>query len=700
MKPLITPLLLAVSMVSGIAAPATPPPIESKFWLQFKDATDRSSSDIIPDFSYAGYENSEKPVPDVAGPVFKVTDFGAIPDDLISDEQAIRDAVAAAEKAGGGVVLFPAGKFLVWADRQKPEPIRILSSNIVIRGAGSSKGGTVIRSIHSGYHSGNYKVPKATGDFLTIPYIFIFQEKSQFERIPTAPGQAPKPAGSKKLIKVTGPLKRSTFEIPIESGEGWKPGDWLAVKAKSKLFNDELMAGLEPDPSWLRILEGVSISELHRVKEVRGNTLILREPLLVNVGEDFGAKVAPVDMLSQVGVEDIAFQGAWRAEFVHHRSALDDEGWDAVLFDGVANGWVRRCAFLNMNTGVYVKNSITCSIIQNRFAGTMAHYNAAIRSDASFNLLGLSRDWAGHRHGVSTGNRSAGSTIWRWQLKKNQSVDSHGNGPYATLIDRLDGGSFTNSGGPGSSFPNHLRWMIFWNYSYDGTDKEPIDFWEYSKNGVAKFVKPLFVGLHGKTVSLKEESLLSNESQGHPVSPESLYEAQLALRLSSLPEWIGAMRSQWKILAAEDLPFFGTPTRSEDVYEETFPLATLLEDLTVLLGQQELGWALPLEIQNTEPDLTLTRDYVLLRTILQQMATYATPLPKKDAGKSTFAQLRPLPMSVSATQKGISIEMPVTASVSDQKKNADSLKCAQELAPACNARLEATPKALRLVIQR
>lgn len=162
----------------------------------------------------------------------------------------------------------------------------------------------------------------------------------------------------------------------------------------------------------------MSISELHRVKEVRGNTLILREPLLVNVGEDFGAKVAPVDMLSQVGVEDIAFQGAWRAEFVHHRSALDDEGWDAVLFDGVANGWVRRCAFLNMNTGVYVKNSITCSIIQNRFAGTMAHYNAAIRSDASFNLLGLSRDWAGHRHGVSTGNRSAGSTIWRWQLKK------------------------------------------------------------------------------------------------------------------------------------------------------------------------------------------------------------------------------------------------------------------------------------------
>ena len=700
MKPLITPLLLAVSIASGIAAPATPPSTESKFWLQFKDATDRSSPDIMPDFSYAGYENSEKPIPDVAGPVFKVTDFGAIPDDSVSDEQAIRDTIAAAEKAGGGVVLFPAGKFLVWADRNKAEPIRILSSNIVIRGAGSSKGGTVIRSIHSGYYAGNYKVPKATGDFLTIPYIFIFQEKAQFDRIATTADAAPKPAEAKKSSKITAALRRSTFEIPVERGDDWKAGDWLLLKAKSQLFLPELMADLEADPTWLRILDGLSISELHRVKEVRGNTLILREPLLVNMEMDFGAKAFPVDMISQVGVEDIAFQGAWRAEFVHHRSALDDEGWDGILFDGVANGWVRRCAFLNMNTGVYVKNSITCSIIQNRFAGTMAHYNAAARSDSSFNLLGLSSDSAGHRHGVSTGNRSAGTTIWRWKLKENQSVDSHGNGPYATLIDRVDGGSFTNSGGPGSSFPNHLRWMIFWNYSYNGTDKEPIDFWEYSKNGIAKFVKPLFVGLHGKAVSLAEGSLLANESQGQPVTPESLYEAQLALRLGAAPEWIGSARSEWNRIAAEELPFFGTPTSTSEVYEETFPLGVFLEDLTILLAKQELGWGLPLEIENTEENITLTRDFVLLRTVLQQMATYATPLPKKDSGKSTFVQLPPLKMSVSATREQIVIEMPVTASASDQKKNADSLKCAQELAPACKARLEASPKALCLVLQR
>jgi hypothetical protein len=160
------------------------------------------------------------------------------------------------------------------------------------------------------------------------------------------------------------------------------------------------------------------------------------------------------------------------------------------------------------------------------------------------------------------------------------------------------------------------------------------------------------------------------------------------------------MRWEWNSLVAEVLPFFGTPTPSLDLHEESFPLSALLEDLTVLLGKQELGWGLRLEIQNDEKDITLTRDYVLLRTILQQMATYATPLPKKDAGKSSFLQLPPLKLRLTATRDQIVIEMPVTASASDQKKNADCLKCVQDLAPACKAKVESTPEALRLVIQR
>ena len=69
------------------------------------------------------------------------------------------------------------------------------------------------------------------------------------------------------------------------------------------------------------------MSELHQVKEIQGESLILKEPVLVNLGVDFEAKIFPVTLIEQVGVEDMALQGGWRGAFVHHRSALDDEGW-------------------------------------------------------------------------------------------------------------------------------------------------------------------------------------------------------------------------------------------------------------------------------------------------------------------------------------------------------------------------------------
>jgi hypothetical protein len=96
---------------------------ESAHWKSFQSSTDRSPAEILTDYSYAGYEHGEKGIPDVQGPIFKVTDYGAKADDAISDEDPIRKAVAAAEQAGGGVVLFPPGKFLIWTDRKKVEPI-------------------------------------------------------------------------------------------------------------------------------------------------------------------------------------------------------------------------------------------------------------------------------------------------------------------------------------------------------------------------------------------------------------------------------------------------------------------------------------------------------------------------------------------------------------------------------------------------
>ena len=663
---------------------------ESAHWKAFQSTTDRSPAEILTDYSYAGYEHGEKAIPDVPGPVFQVTDYGAIADDAISDEDAIRQAVAAAEKAGGGVVLFPAGKFLIWADRNKADVIRISKSGVVIRGAGCGKGGTVIRAVHSGYRTGPYPVPKGTkdangkDDWSKIPYFFMFEGV-----------EGGKKEGGKSAA-VTGAVKRGSFTIPVKSTEGFHEGQWVVLKAATPKLDAELMCGLQPDPTWTRIIkDGSSISELHQVKEIQGESLILKEPVLVNLGADFEAKIFPVTLIEQVGVEDMALQGGWRGAFVHHRSALDDEGWDGIQFKGVANGWVRRCSFLNVNTGVYLRDSILCSVLENRFVGNMGHYDVAIRSNCSFNLMGLTEETSSAQHGASSGNRSAGTVVWRWRMSKTSTVDSHGNGPYATLIDRVDGGTMTRSGGPAPSFPNHLRWMVFWNFFYDSDDEQPINFWNYVKGKEAKFVKPLFVGLHGKPVKLKEDSVEANECPGAPVTPESLYEAQLALRLGKLPDWVGLARREWEGIRALALPpYAATDIEKHDLHEEEFALGELLQDWQGMMEKQELGWAVPIQLPASVPEVKWKRDYVLLRTVLQAMATYANPIGTKEE------MVPPMKVDLAVTPEEVVIQMPMQSDAKSLKKNQDALRVAKELAPACQGVLVADPTSLKLTLKR
>jgi hypothetical protein len=681
-------ICLVVSL--GIASLAFAKGKESESWKSFQSAKDRSPAEILTDYSYAGYEHGEKGISDVQGPVFKVTDYGAKADDAVSDEDAIRKAVAAAESAGGGVVLFPAGKFLVFADRFTAASIRIGKSGVVIRGAGSGKGGTVIRAIHSGYRVGPYPVPKGTkdgegrDDWAKIPYIFIF------EQLELGKKEAGKSAG------VTGAVKRGSFTVPVKSTEGFSVGEWVVLKAATPKLDGELMAGLQPDPTWTRIIkDGSSISELHQVKEIQGESLILKEPVLVNLGADFEAKIFPVTLIEQVGVEDMALQGGWRGAFVHHRSALDDEGWDGIQFKGVANGWVRRCSFLNVNTGVYLRDSAACSILENRFAGNKGHYDVAIRSNCTFNLTGLTEETTAPQHGASTGNRSAGTVVWRWLMSKASTVDSHGNGPYATLIDRVDGGTMTRSGGPAPSFPNHLRWMVFWNFFYDSEDEQPINFWNYEKGKEAKFVKPLFVGLHGKPVKLKEDSVEANECPGAPVTPESLYEAQLELRLGKLPDWVGLARKEWeKVKALELPPYAAADIEKHDLHEEEFTLAEMLKDWQAQMANQELGWGVPIQLPASVPEVKWKRDYVLLRTVLQAMATYANPVGKKDAPASEMK------VNVEVKPGEVILQMPIKSDAKAQKKNQDALRVAKELAPACHGALVADPTSLKLTLKR
>jgi hypothetical protein len=196
-------------------------------------------------------------------------------------------------------------------------------------------------------------------------------------------------------------------------------------------------------------------------------------------------------------------------------------------------------------------------------------------------------------------------------------------------------------------------------------------------------------------VKLKEVSVEAYECPGAPVPPESLYEAQLALRLGKLPDWVGSARKEWEVIRALELPPYAVADiEKHDLYEEEFALAELLKDWQAQMANQELGWAVPIELPASVPEVKWKRDYVLLRTVFQAMATYANPVGKKDA---------PVPamrVNVEVKPDEVVFQMPMQSDAKAQKKNQDALRVANELAPACQGVLLAEPTSLKLTLKR
>src|SRR5438034_1180778 len=103
--------LIALLLAAEVRAQTSQPSVLFENYKQDK------TNSPLPDFSYAGYRSGEKAIPKSKGlRVFNVLDFGAKPNDHISDREAIQTAIDSANKNGSGIVFFPKGRFLVNED--------------------------------------------------------------------------------------------------------------------------------------------------------------------------------------------------------------------------------------------------------------------------------------------------------------------------------------------------------------------------------------------------------------------------------------------------------------------------------------------------------------------------------------------------------------------------------------------------------
>lgn len=504
-------LLLSAALL-GLATAAQKPDAcgvpagTSALWRDFVEARRTGAEPILPDFSYAGYDYSNTPVPDVAGPVFKVTDHGASPDDARHDDAGIQRAIDAAAAAGGGVVLFPSGRFLISPTESTEQVITITSSNIVLRGAGSGEGGTEIVMDRM----------KPGGVMFRI---------------------APRDMSATELTTIIAGARRETFEVEVSDASLLKPGQRVVIRYQHPAYNKIYFGDLELSPAWKRVYaNGMSFAEAHRIAAISGRRVRFDEPLHFTLVMN----VAPFTLrhlvfLEEVGVEDIRFTGRWDQypePFVHHKDTYHDTAWSILSLKQVANGWVRRVEFRHVNQAINADTAVAFTFDRIRYTGKQGHTSIHARRGYGV-LIKDNEDLAAHDHGPSVGYNAVGTVVLRHGMQVAQQIDSHGGVPYATLFDDVTGGIFEDNGGPYENYPNHAKYLVFWNFAHRAKKPHTYDFWRVATRENNTFALPIFAGFtHDQPVTFVDEKrkVAHNESRGTRVIPISLFDAQLALR--------------------------------------------------------------------------------------------------------------------------------------------------------------------------
>lgn len=492
-------------------------------WNEFVAARKNGTESTLPDFSYAGYDFGERSVPDVAYPVYNVMDYGAIPDDGLSDREAFTAAIQAAEAAGGkAIIYFPKGRYHLRPEEAPNAPIVIDADNIVLRGEGATEGGTEL--------------------FMEYPNLPLDATLWNTPELITFTCKNAKNDDQLLLTPVTGNAARGSHSIEVASSSGLHIGQRVLLKLAAN--NDPELVAEEVFPypvnaEWTELPKtGVQVTEYHQILRVEGRTVTFKEPIMHKVDSRWEWTLHAHQHHVGCGVEDIAFVGNYNEPFVHHGSALADSGYRMLTFHRQVNGWIRRCRFSNVSEGASIMLSANISVYHCSITGNQGH--SALRAQASSHIfLGKINDGPAQYHSVGVSKTSIGNVLWRNTTSANSCFESHSSQPRATLIDACQGGFLPDhAGGDAALGPNHLADLVLWNYRETSATGGEFDLW--TRNN--RFLMPIIAGFQGNT-TFHPEQVTINESHGTAVEPESLYEAQLTLRLGTLPQWLQELKT-------------------------------------------------------------------------------------------------------------------------------------------------------------
>lgn len=576
MQKIISPISLVITsaLLSAVAHAndENSPPV-SRYWQQYIDsrqvdsdlyntASDIKGDAVLTNFSYAGYQRGEAPLPQGAiAPngarykTFKVTDFGAITNDNISDKKAIVAAIKAAEtyvqqsEKHAAEVVFPSGQLLIneASDIAEQGLINISESNIVLRGQGADKTELFMR----------YPLqPKDPQKMWSTPRIINFTAPNK--GLPSEPVVARVTSSM-----VAGSAKK--LAVKAESEAQLQVGDWVTLSAHIKRgdYIESQIAPYKLEKRWTKLKKSLNLQEIHQVKSISADHVEFYTPIQVDIDLKDQWQLSKVAMLEQVGLENLRIRGHWQVPFKHHKRTQDglvhDSAWSLVQMRRVANSWAQNLEFVDFNAGLALSMAANTTVKDLTLNGNAGHLSLQMQysfNNLSMNVVDNSNAW--HAPGFS--HAASSNVHLNTRFNANTSSDLHGAQPRINLFDNVEGGwIYGRWGAAVANQPNHLKGLVYWNYH---NIDAPIDDYEFMRenNAYGRIVMPYLIGFHGAGINVRDtrdymeyvnEAELAHypeplkvvpqayiESMGKPVYPQSLYRAQVEQRLGYLPEWL------------------------------------------------------------------------------------------------------------------------------------------------------------------
>ncbi|WP_271077279.1 glycosyl hydrolase family 28-related protein [Aurantiacibacter sp. MUD61] len=525
--------------------------------------TQGADAPYLPDFSYAGYGYGAEPIPHIET-VIDVADHGAVADDDLDDSAALIAAIAAASDHSGPVrVQLGAGRYIL------SEILWIERSGVVLAGMGSGEGGTELymprplNQIDDGgtldelreylvRYDKRERQPQNNLDVLFSEY--SWSGGFVWTRYPGGRHATYLEEYDRPIDEVTDIASgaRGALQLRVADTSDLSVGDVLQIHWHNRAGEDgPLIAELYGedrdgfpvgDRHWM-LPNRPLVRQATRIEAINNGIVTIADPLLHDISDELPAYFARWDHISEVGIQDLAFQFPVNPEFGHHNEA----GYNAVYFTGVYNGWIDNVRIDYSDAGILTDDLANVTISNVTTTGDhTAHYSVHLGN--VHNVLVTDNEVFNPTVHTFSFNTQATRSVYQRSTGWTQpTLDQHAGANHQNLYDQIrvhvrpngetDGGTpsynLFRAGGAGYWRPGHGRYNTLWNVAIHVEAGVPSD-GTIALYGSGEGPDANVIAMHGnRAIDLQYDPAPYIEDMGmRQAAVPSLYDYQLRARLS------------------------------------------------------------------------------------------------------------------------------------------------------------------------